>query len=378
MNSRIKFAIGGLVTLIGIALIFGLSIRSHSDQPTMTAVDNPEVAVTLAPDSEPAATTPDFAETPEIKSHLHDFELNDDEEPQFSEAIDPFELDSLDFDSVRDVQIVGNTMLLATAGGLVKFFPADSSFAVYSFPQGLDNYNCFAVLQVEQQIYVGTIKGVYMIDDQSVVHRVWEPIDAEVTKLAHYKDHFLVGATNGVYKVTDDQVECLLPDQCVIDLNENRFGLWAATDKKGLLFFDGEGWQQRYLLADSTAFADVNCLASAFQREWVGTPKGVYVYDGGSWDLIDNQDNLYDPQVLSLARGKNFMYFGTGSGLFSWFNGSLCPLDWSEGLAATSLAVSQGRYLVGTEREGATLKTPSRELHIQSLINRTETLASAH
>ena len=375
MSSKIKFAAGAIVLMTGLAVMFGLSIRCDSDYPMTSDLAEPEVLVTLAAATE-AGETPEFAEVPEIEPLVEDFSIEGEEQP-FSEAVDPLELDSLDFDAVRDVQIVGNDLLLATAGGVVRFFPSDSSFVIHSFPQGLDQYNCFAVLQVEQQVYVGTIEGVYLIDEESVVHRIWEPIEAQVTKLAHYTDHFLVGSTDGLYKVVDDQVELLLPDQCVVDLNENRFGLWAATDEKGLLFFDGERWQQRYLLADSTAFEQVNCITSAFQRLWVGTPKGVYVYDGGSWDLIDREDNLYDSAVLSLARGKNFMYFGTGSGLFSFFNGSLCPLDWSEGLEAGALAVSQARYLVGTPKGGAVFKTPRRDLHIQSLFTQTETLALA-
>ncbi|MFH2057096.1 MAG: hypothetical protein ABIJ61_14145 [bacterium] len=376
MSSKIKFAAGALAAMAGLAVMFGLSIRCDSDNPIVTDLAEPEVLVTLASATK-SATTHEFVETPQIEPVIRDLEL-EGEPQEFSKVVDPLELDSLDFDAVRDVQIVGNDLLLATAGGVVRFFPKDSSFVIHSFPQGLEDYNCFAVLQVEQQVYVGTIEGVYLIDEESVVHRIWEPIDAQVTKLAHYTDHFLVGSTAGLYKVVDDQVEVLLPDQCVVDLNENRFGLWAATEEKGLLFFDGEGWRQRCLLADSTAFTEVNCLESAFQRLWVGTPKGVYVYDGGSWDLIDREDNLYDPEVMSLARGQNFMYFGTESGLFSWFDGSLCPLDWSEGLEAGALAVSQARYLVGTPKEGAVFKTPRRELHIQSLFTQTETLAMEH
>jgi ligand-binding sensor domain-containing protein len=376
MTSKFKFAAAALIVMVGVALMFGLSIRSHSDNPMLTETAEPEILVTLAAAT---ALTGDsqFMETPEIKSMVTDLEL-EGEAQEFSEAIDPLELDSLDFDAVRDVEIAGNELLLATAGGVVRFFPSDSSFTIHSFPQGLDDYNCFAVLQVEEKIYIGTIAGVYLIDEESIVHRVWEPITAQVTKLAHNSDHFLVGSTEGLYRVADDQVECLLPEQKVIDLSENRFGLFAATVEKGLLYFDGEGWQQRYLRADTSAFAEVNCLQSAFQRLWVGTPKGVFVYDGGSWDLIDSEDKLYDPEVLSLARGKTFMYFGTGSGVFSFFDGSLCPLDWSEGLEVGSLAISAGRYLVGNERGGAYFKTPRRELHLQSLFTHTETLAFEH
>ncbi len=61
-------------------------------------------------------------------------------------------LDSLDFDDVRDVEIDFDRALLATAGGVLEFFTDDSSFAIYTYPQELHNYDSYAVLSVNDDI----------------------------------------------------------------------------------------------------------------------------------------------------------------------------------------------------------------------------------
>jgi ligand-binding sensor domain-containing protein len=375
MSSKVKFALGALAALLALAAMFGFSIRSYSD-------------VEASPEVEPAGefvieAAPEIQVGESVQTELLPLEVDPADiveeilgtKGAFSEAVDPLELDSLDFDAVRDVQIVGNQLLLATAGGVVKFFPGDTSFVIHSFPQGLTDYDCHAVLQAGNEIYVGTNSGVFRIDELGVAEAIWPRITERVNRIAHVDDHFLVGTVYGLYRVTDGGVECLLAEKCVIDLTENRFGLWAATAEDGVLHFDGEGWRLRWLRGDTTAFAEVNCFESAFQRLWVGTPKGVYVFDGGSWELIGEDDNLYAPNVLSIARGRNFIYFGTTNGVFSYYDGSLCPLDWSEGLEVASLAVSHGRYLVGTPAAGATFRTPQRQLNIQSLFDQAERLA---
>ncbi len=380
MSARVKFAVGAAAGLLALAAMFGFSIRSYQVDREMAAQANaelePDTAVTminqpLDPLSLPLVSEPFQVGIGDQGDQLQIINA------AYSEPINPLEIDTLDFNDVRDVQIDGNEILLATAGGIVKFFPADSSYVLYSFPQGLENYDCYAVLQIDELIYVGTGGGVYCIDEIGQPARIWEEIDDLVTTLDNYGEQFLVGSKKrGLFSVEDDIVENILPDKSIVAVTRNPFGLWVATRDSGLFCHDGERWRRRYLRADTASFTEVNCLESAFQRVWLGTPKGVYVYDGGRWELVNAEDNLYDENVTSIARGRNFIYFGTAaSGLFSYFNGTLCPLDWSEGLAVTTLAVSTGRYLVGTQKEGATFKTPRRRLHIQSLFDQVGELA---
>lgn len=376
MKSRIRFAIGVLASLLAVALIFGLSIRSVSDQHTATEPLNLTHVEVVPPD-----TAEQWVADPVVDDLLA--EMSDQGETfnaGYSELVDPVQLDELDFDDVRDVQIDGNQLLLATAGGLIEYFPADSSFAVYSFPQGIEDYDCRAVLRHEGITLIGTSAGLYCIDQLGDVGRVWEEIADTVTTLDIFDDKVFVGtASCGLYTVMDDIVENILPDKSIVAVSDDYYGLWVVTREDGLLFDDGEGWRSRFLLADTTAFAQASTLESAFQRLWVGTPKGVYIYDGGGWELLAVGDGEVGTEITSIARGKGFIYFGTAtSGVYSYYayDGSLLPLPFGEHLEVTSLAVSAGRYLVGTE-DGAIFKTPQRELHIHDLFNQRGDLASA-
>jgi ligand-binding sensor domain-containing protein len=373
MKSRIRFAIGAIVSLTLVALIFGLSIKRVSavkPEPQKTdlvaaSVDSQPAPVTPAPDDDLLANIGDQPET---------FKTN------YSEVVDSLTLDQLDFDDVRDVQIAGNRLLLATAGGLVEYSPADSSFAIYSFPQGVEDYDCRAVLRDHDITLLGTSGGVYCIDQQGEVARIWDEIKDTVTTIDSFDDRFFVGTQNsGLYKINDDVPENILPDKTILAFSDDQYGLWAATRQDGLLFADGEGWHKRFLIADTTAFAEATCLESVFGRLWVGTPAGVYVYDGGTWELLHVGDEEVGGNITSIARGRGFIYFGTAtSGVYSYyaFDGSLMPLPWSEKLDVTSIDFSAGRYLVGTDN-GAVFKTPRRELHIHDLFNQKGDLASA-
>lgn len=375
MKSRIRFAIGAMLSLVIVALIFGLSIKrvatvspqSETEQPELAAVsvDSQVVPVKQVADEDLLANLGDQPET---------FKAN------YSEVVDSLTMEQLDFDDVRDVQIAGNQLLLATAGGLVEYSPADSSFVIYSFPQGIADYDCRAVLRDHDITLVGTSAGVYCIDQHGDVGRIWEDITDTVNTINSFDDHFFVGTEHcGLYEIKDDVPENILPDKTILAFSDDQYGLWAVTRQDGLLFADGEGWYKRFLIADTTAFAEATCLESVFGRLWVGTPAGVYVYDGGTWELLTVGDEEVGGNITSIARGKGFIYFGTAtSGVYSYyaFDGSLMPLPWSEKLDVTSVDFSAGRFLVGTDN-GAVFKTPRRELHIHDLFNQKGDLASA-
>lgn len=360
MKSKIRFAAAALAAIVALALIFGLSIRSVSEPQTDITVSD-EQLVPLADDSYglPQEQSPlDFGDQPAATAG-------------FSEAVAAVELEELDFNSVRDVQIVGNELLLATAGGLVSYLPADSSFSVYSFPQGIADYDCYALLEHDQVVLLGTSGGVYCVDSYGDVARLWQEIDDTVTTIEHVNDRYLVGTARcGLFEITDDLIEAILPDKGIIAVTENEFGLWAATREDGLLSFDGEKWRKRFLLADTTAFAQTTSLESAYQRLWVGTERGLYRFDGGNWELLPVGDEGYSNNVTGLARGRGFIYIGTeGAGVWAYyvFDGSLEPLSWSEHLDVTALDYSAGRFLVGTDTEGAVFQTPRRRLDIHDI-----------
>lgn len=392
MKKKLTFAIGSMVTVAAIVAIFALSVKTVDDTKP-SAVDQAESSpeaqaieelgqvyeestqVVYGPDTNPI---PD--QTPVTEDEV---EPKTDEKFPAGAALTLAELsvlDSLPFEKVRDVAFDYDRVLLATAGGILEFYPADSSFAVFSTPQELHHHDCYALLAIDDNVFAGTDAGVYLIEPTGLVRTVWPEITAQVTSLSEYGGSIYVGTTVGLYEVVGETVELALTNKQVVDVTRDSFALWAATAEDGLLYRDENGWHQRTLLSDSNAFCGATSVVSAFDRTWVGTDHGLYVYNGYNWDLIDTADYLFDSHVTALAPGKSYMYIGTRSeGVFAYshLNDGIWPLDWSDDIPVQALDIDNGRYLLAVGGEGSILKTRSEAFDVVELVRQTQAVLSA-
>jgi ligand-binding sensor domain-containing protein len=189
-----------------------------------------------------------------------------------------------------------------------------------------------------------------------------------------------VGTSAGLYEVVGEEIVVSLSDKQVVDVTRDQFALWAVTAEDGLLYRDDNGWHDRALISDSSAFCGATRVVSAFDRTWVGTDHGLYVYNGYNWDVVDTTDFLFDSHVTALAPGKSYMYIGTRSeGVFAYshLNGGIWPLDWSDDLPVEGLDIDNGRYLVAVAGQGALLKTRTEAIDVVELIRQTQAVLSA-
>ncbi len=383
MFNKLKFAAGLAVVVTILGLIAGLSLKHR---PVVESIEIPgEVAaggqrssVSTAVDIQQTGFGPDTNPIPEMNPGIED----DENHILLSGANNSLEdlalLDSLDFSDVRDVEIDFDRALLATAGGVLEFFTDDSSFAIYSYPQELHNYDSYAVLTVNDDILVGTSAGVYLIDIMGMVQPVWSEITDTITALENVEGCIYVGTRHqGLFEVNGNIVTRLLADKNIIAVSQDQFALWCATAEDGLLYHDGNGWHKRQLLNNPDAFDTVTALESAFGKLWVGTPNGLYIFNGDNWEHVDTADYLYEDQITALAAGRSYMYIGTAhEGVFAYYNGWLSPLDWSDNLPVRSLDVYDGKYLVGLDKGGAILNSRKGVLDILPLVRQSQGILS--
>jgi ligand-binding sensor domain-containing protein len=378
MFNKIKFATGLMVMVVMTVAMFGLSLKSRNingDQSlnNLAPSRSSEVVMSTAVAKERLNYGPDT--NPVSEEQVYDDDLFTVlASGVVSDTEDLAALDSFDFGTVRDVKIDGDRVLLATAGGVIEFYPEDSSFLLYSDRQGLTDHDCYALTVDDGEIYVGTSNGVYYISECGEVMPIWREITDTITVIKSFDSRFYVGTkSSGLFVSNWDTIDQILPAKSVVDVARNAFGLWVLTADAGLLNYQGDGWKRRYLKSDSTALAAANCLYTAFQQPWLGTQRGAYFFNGGIWTLVDSSKGLFDQNVTAIAKGATFAYIGTAKGgVFSYYDGALSPLDWSEGLEVAALDVLNGAYLVGLQKGGAIFKPAKGESYnILDIIRKT-------
>lgn len=377
MLSQIKFAAGLIAMVVMVAAIFGLSLKSRNigndNSPNnMAPSAGSQVAMSTAVARERFNYGPDTNPVSEQESYDKLFAMFSSD--ALSDSEDVALLDTFDFGVVRDVKLNGDCALLATAGGVIEFYPEDSSFLLYSDRQGLIDHDCYSLLIEGTDVYVGTNCGVYLIEASGQVTHIWPEITDTVSVLKHYNGNFYIGTnSSGLFVSNWDTIDQISPVTEILDVTKNQFGLWVLSAKYGLQFNDGSGWKPRHLKSDASVLSSATCMISAYNQPWLGTPKGTYFFNGGVWTLIDSTKGLFDQNVTAIAKGKTFVYFGTArGGVFSYYDGALSPLDWSEGLAVAALDVQNGAYLVGLQRGGAIFKPAKGESYnILDIIRKT-------
>ncbi len=171
--------------------------------------------------------------------------------------------------------------------------------------------------------------------------------------------------------IPNDNVAALAPDP------KAPGAMWAAVNRHGLLYFDGQTWQDRTPSArlPSKLFYDlyVDPLDASL---WIGSEGGVTRYDGRTWETLIVESVLPAASISSIVRMPDGVYwFGSREGLTFHRPDSSPP--WirihsvsgaAEQLSATDWKVeSDGRIIIGFE--AGDLYTPRSELVVLYRLN---------
>lgn len=124
---------------------------------------------------------------------------------------------------------------------------------------------------------------------------------------------------NGSWKVK--KMSRYLPEAHASSVAAGPKGLsCVGTNDAGIVLFDGASWRtiQSGLPSDTIT-------AVAFDHEgnlWVGTPKGIGMYDGNTWHTFTTSDGLLSNAIISIAvSNRDSVWCSTGNGLCR-FNGT--------------------------------------------------------
>jgi ligand-binding sensor domain-containing protein len=118
-----------------------------------------------------------------------------------------------------------------------------------------------------------------------------------------------------------------LPDEYIYDVCVDRSGaVWAATDTRGVLTYDGMRWRAYTMLHGLPANRVDALLCDQADRIWAATPAGAACFDRavGTWRVYRTADSLVHNQVQCLLEDpvSGAIWCGTAGGAGRFLNNS--------------------------------------------------------
>jgi len=341
MKSKVLFAAGMIVIVVVTIGIFAVSIERRE---VVSGVEG---------------STPDFkdlfAEIDSISEQAETDAMTDTAHvPELVPPTVQYDTVRVDYSHVNCTAIMNGKAVAGTDGGVFIYDPVDSSVELVSVHKGLTDHSVLSLLPVGDSLYIGTKTGLFIRDEYGLISHAVPGLEAEIRAIARGGDDIYLGtAEHGLVRLSGDETIVLTDKKRITAIQFGGGLMWAASDGEGLFFYDGVTWRKRYLLPDSTAFDHISSLGHKFNRLYVGTPEGMYVFDGGKWDLYDSDDGLLVCDVTSISFAGWKILAGTRDwGYYEIFEEWVTPISWSEGLEVTSIASEQNLVVVGTPDNG--------------------------
>jgi len=271
---------------------------------------------------------------------------------------------TVDHSHVTAVAVLDGRAVAGTEGGLFFYDPVDSSIELVSALDGLREYRVTALEADGQDLYIGTESGLYVRDYLGENSPLAPEIDDRINTIVFQGEHLLIGTENyGLVRITDGVPEPIF-DACPIeDVVAESDRIHVSVPGDGLYTYDGTKWNKRFLEIDSTAFDFASALGYNYNRLFVGTPDGLWVFDGGRWKLYDPDDGLFDCDITAISfKGWKILAGTRGWGHFEIFEDVVTPMYWTEAIQITSLDSDGELVVVGTEKDGIFVQR-GKEVH---------------
>ena len=250
---------------------------------------------------------------------------------------------------INDLRIEGDLVYAGFDGGLLVYDLDLQDFSVMPVDE-----NLAAIARHGGERFVGG-DNLYQLDSAGLV-RLEDEIPGQITALCSYGPSLMIGATSGLYARNLLGLVSLLPDIKVSALVSDGDGLWIGTVSDGLYRWDGKKYRQRYLVRDVNLFDHVTALEYNHEHVYVGTPNGMFVYDGGRWQTISTEEGLPSSQVTAIDATGWIVRIGTTAGLATLFNNEVTLIEKLANYTITAVGCSDGRIIAGTAQQGLVLK----------------------
>lgn len=253
---------------------------------------------------------------------------------------------------IADMVVDGSKLYAVCEGAVITYDFSTKSHTVV----GVDD-NLRALTLHDGVVYVGG-RHLYRFDGAGL-EKVDVQTGADITSLYSYADHLMVGSALGLYARDGATCELLLDDVFVSTMVADGTGLWVGTMGQGLYRWDGEDFRKRYLLRDPTMFDSVNALDFNHEHLYVGTTRGMHVYDGGRWEILTTAEGLPANNVRTIDASAWVVYAGTEEGVVSYFGGDLRPVKKLADKKVNSISLRGRRLIAATDFEGILAQSSS-------------------
>ncbi len=274
--------------------------------------------------------------------------------PLLQDPIIRFDTLNVDFSHVNCATVLDGRAVAGTDGGVFIYDPADSSIQIISAHNGLSEYRVTALLADSYSLYIGTENGLFVRNDNGDVIPLIPEVDAHITALALSADTVYIGTANrGLLAFSGGSAVTITEKAPVTDIVAGNGNLWVSIYGEGLFTYDGNNWKRRFLEDDTTAFDRVAALGYRYDRLFAGTSQGLWVFDGGSWDMYDPDDGLFACDITSIDfKGWKILVGSRTWGHFEIFEEWVTPMYWTEAMEITAVASDGNVVVVGTPDRG--------------------------
>ena len=287
-----------------------------------------------------------------------------------------------DMKSVRSVVFDSNRVLAATGGGLFAYEPTSGTFDRWTNSENLSS-NDLTALMVDgaHRVWIGSSGGAIDVFDQS--SNGWESIqDIAGSNRPQKSIHGFLAKGDTVYVVSDFGISVFLASRWEFGDTYASFGFSTlpsvtAMAVTGSQIFVGTdqgvavaalssanlsaptSWTI-YSTSQGLPAGSISSMATCHDTVLVGTPSGIYFFDGNSFQLLGGTSGRQVAAIVSTSNG--FSYVSNSGGVFtvqssSAVNGPVEVVASANSHVATSLAVASdvSGVAVGTSDDGVAL-----------------------
>ncbi len=252
----------------------------------------------------------------------------------------------------HDVILKDNTVYAAMDNGVLTYCITDGSSALIPTDDPI-----WALVDLGDKILAGGEK-LYTLEDGVLNGDDYQlNLSGPITVLHPYGMSLLIGTSDGLYISDFDGVRELASGIDVSAITQDAEGVWVGTAGQGLHRWDGDTFRKRYLQRDSTLFDNVLAMHFNHDHLYLGTDKGFFVYDGGSWQPYGLADGLPSEVITAVNASDWVIKIGTTRGPVTFYDGQFKLMPKLDKMVVTEFIKDGSKLLAATSNAGLIMKS---------------------
>jgi ligand-binding sensor domain-containing protein len=252
----------------------------------------------------------------------------------------------------HDVILKDNVVYAAMDNGVLTYALSDGATALIPTDDPI-----WALVDLGDKILAGGDK-LYVLEDGVLNADDYQlNLTCPITVLHPYGMSLLIGTSDGLYVFDFDGIRELAGGIDVSAITQDAEAVWIGTAGQGLYRWDGETFRKRYLKRDSTLFDNVLAMHFNHDHLYLGTDKGFFVYDGGSWQPYGLADGLPSEVITAVNASDWVIKIGTARGAVTFYDGQFKLMPKLESTVVTEFIKDGSKLLAATSNAGLIMKS---------------------